>query len=112
MEEWEICGHKRDLLEFSDEIVLFDQDETEAIEYFHKIEFFAKKAGLNIKYYKKQIMIRNVNPRTEVIKGKLGMKVEESTVLEVANDFKYLGAYIANCHVDFKWCKGLAWSQF
>ena len=47
-------------------------------------------------------MIRNVNPRTEVTEGKLGMKVEENTVLEVANDFKYLGAYIANCHVDFK----------
>ena len=47
-------------------------------------------------------MIRNVNPRTEVIEGKLGMKVEENTVLEVANDFKYVGAYIAKCHVDFK----------
>ena len=26
--------------------------------------------------------------------------------------FKYLGAYITNCHTDFKRRKGLAWSQF
>ena len=56
-------------------------------------------------------MIRNIDkPRTEVIEGKLGMKGEENTALEVVNDFKYLGAYIENCRVDFKRCKGIAWS--
>ena len=56
-------------------------------------------------------MIRNIDkPRTEVIEGKLGMKGEENTALEVVNDFKYLGAYIINCHVDFKRCKGIGWS--
>ena len=40
-------------------------------------------------------MIGNVdNPRTEVIKGKLIMKAAKNKVLEVVNDFKYLGAYI------------------
>ena len=48
-------------------------------------------------------MIRNAdNPRIEVIEGKLGIKVAENTALEVVNDFKCLGAYTANCHVDFK----------
>ena len=50
-------------------------------------------------------MIRNVdNPRTEVIEGKLVMEVAESTAQEVVGDFKYLDAYIANCHVDFNRC--------
>ena len=50
-------------------------------------------------------MIRNVdNPRTEVIEGKLVMEVAEITAQEVVGDFKYLDAYIANCHVDFKRC--------
>ena len=50
-------------------------------------------------------MIRNVdNPRTEVIEGKLVMEVAEITAQEVVGDFKYLDAYIANCHVDFNRC--------
>ena len=50
-------------------------------------------------------MIRNVdNPRTEVSEGKLVMEVAESTAQEVVGDFKYLDAYIANCHVDFNRC--------
>ena len=54
-------------------------------------------------------MIRNVdNPRKEVIEGELVMKVAESTTLKVVNYFKYLGDYIANCHVDFRQCIGLA----
>ena len=54
-------------------------------------------------------MIRNVyNPRTEVSEGTLVMKVAENTTLGVVNDSKYLGAYIANCHVDFKRRRGLA----
>ena len=32
--------------------------------------------------------------------------------MEIVDDFKYLGAYIANCHLDFKKRKGLAWCQF
>ena len=57
--------------------------------------------------------MRNVDkPITEVTEEKLGMKIAENTALEVVNDFKYLGACMANCHVDFKWRKGLAWSQF
>ena len=40
------------------------------------------------------------------------MKLTEDVSLEVVSDFKYLGAYIANCHVEFKRRKGLAWSQF
>ena len=72
-----------------------DQDETEAIEHFQIIESSAKKIRLNINYDKTKIMIKNVdNPRTEVIEGKLVMKVTENTTLEVVNDFKYLGAYI------------------
>ena len=50
-------------------------------------------------------MIRNVdNPRTEVIEGKLVMEVAEITAQEVVGGFKYLDAYIANCHVDFNRC--------
>ena len=40
------------------------------------------------------------------------MKLTEDISLEVVSDFKYLGAYIANIHVDFKRRKGLTWSQF
>ena len=85
----------------------------QAIEHFQTIEFSAKKVGLNINYDKTKIMIRIVdNPRTEVIEGKLVMKVAEITTLKVANDFKFLSTYIANCHVDSRQPRGLAWSQF
>ena len=47
--------------------------------------------------------MRNVDkPITDVIEEKLRMKVAENTALEVVNDFKYLGACKANCHVEFK----------
>ena len=63
--------------------------------------------------FKTKTMIRNIdNPITEVTEGKLVMKVAENTALEVVDDFKYLGAYIANWHVSFKQCRRLAWSQF
>ena len=58
-------------------------------------------------------MIKNIeNPRTEVIDGKTVIKMAENKYLEVVDDFKYLGAYIANCHADFKRRKGLPWTQF
>lgn len=44
--------------------------------------------------------------------GKLVIKVAKNIVLEVVNDFKYIGPYIANCHVDFKQRRGLSWNQF
>ena len=59
------------------------------------------------------MMIKDIeNPRTEVINGKTVIKMAENTYLEVVDNFKYLGAYIANCHADFKRRKGLAWTQF
>lgn len=103
MEERKLCRNSRDILEFTDDIVLLDQDESEAIENFKTIESSAKKVGLNTNYYKTKIMMRNVDkPITDVIEEKLRMKVAENTALEVVNDFKYLGACKANCHVEFK----------
>ena len=67
-------------LDFADHIVLLDQDETQATEY------------LNINYDETKIMIRNIdNPRTELIEGKLIMKVAKNTALEIVNCFEYLG---------------------
>ena len=100
-------------LDFADDIVLLDQGEMEALAHFRTIESSAKKVGLSINYDKTKIMIKNIeNPRTEVIDGKTAIKMAENTSLEVVDDFKYLGAYIANCHADFKKRKGLAWTQF
>ena len=89
-------------LDLADDMILLDQDETEATEHFQTIESCAKKVRLNINYDKTNIMINVDNPRTEVIEGKLDMKEAENTALDIVNDFKYLVAYIANCHVDFK----------
>ena len=100
-------------LDFADDIVLLNQGEIEALEHFRTIEYSAKKVGLSINYDKTKIMIRNVeNPRTEVIEGKTVIKIAENKYLEVVDHFKYLGAYITNCHKKFKRRKGLAWSQF
>ena len=100
-------------LDFVDDIVLLDQGEIKALEHFQIIESSAKKVCLSINYGKTKIMIKNIeNPRTEVINGKTVIKMAENTYLEVVDDFKYLGAYIANCHADFKKRKGLAWTQF
>ena len=100
-------------LDFADGIVLLDQGEMEALEHFRAIQSSAKKVGLSINYDNTKIMIINIeNPRTEVIKRKTVIKIAENTYLEVVDDFKYFGVYIANCHTDFKRCKELAWSQF
>ena len=90
----------------------FNQDETEAIEHFQTIGFCVRKVCLNINYNTTKIMINTDNPKKEVIEGKLVMKVAEYTVLVEVDDFKYPATYIVNCHVDFKQCRGLAWSQF
>ena len=100
-------------LDFADDIVLLDQGEMEASEHFRTIESSAKKVGLSINQDKTKMMIKDIeNPRTEVINGKTVIKMAENTYLEVVDNFKYLGAYIANCHADFKRRKGLAWTQF
>ena len=100
-------------LDFADDIVLLDQGEMEALAHFRTIESSAKKVGLSINYDKTKIMIKNIeNPKTEVIDGKTVNKMVENMYLEVVDSFKYLGAYIANCHADFKRCKGLPWTQF
>ena len=100
-------------LDFADDIVLLDQSEIEAIQHFQTIEVAAKKVGLSINYEKTKVMIRNItNTRTEVKEGKTVIKVAENKYLDIVDDFKYLGAYIANCHLDFKKRKGLAWCQF
>ena len=100
-------------LDFADDIVLLDQGEIKALEHFRTIESSAKKVGLSINYDKTKIMIKNIeNPRIEVIDGQTVIKMDKNTYLEVVDDFKYLDAYIANCYVDFKRRKGLAWTQF
>ena len=100
-------------IDFADDISLLDQGKMQVLDNFQTIESSAKKVGLNINHEKTKIMIRNIeNPRTEVIEGKTVIKIADNTYLEVVDDFKHLGAYIANCHTDFKRCKGLAWSQF
>ena len=97
-------------LDFTNDIVLLDQGEMEDLEHFRTI---AKKVGLSINYDNTKIMIRNIgNPRIEVIEEQTVINIAETTYLEVVDDFKYLGAYIANSHTYFKRRKGLAWSQF
>ena len=100
-------------LDFANDIFLLDQDKMEALEHFKAIESSAKKVGLSINYDKTKIMIRNIeNPRTEVIEDHTVTTIAEKTYLEVVGDFKYLGAYIVNSHIDVKRRKTLAWSQF
>ena len=99
-------------LDFADDIVLLDQGKMEASEHFQSIESSAKKVGLSINYDKTKIMIETIeNPETEVIKGKTVIRIAKNAYLEVLDDFKYLDAYIVNCHTDFKRRKGLAWSM-
>ena len=59
-------------LDFADDIVLWDQDEMEALEYFWAIESSAKKIGLSINYKDKtKRIIKNIkNLIIEVIDGK------------------------------------------
>ena len=100
-------------LDFADDIVLLDKNEIEAIEHFEMIESFAEEVGLKVNYDKTKIMTRNIeNSRAEESNNILVMKLSEDKKLEVVDDFKYLGAYIANCHQDLKRRKGIAWSQF
>ena len=42
----------------------------------------------------------------------LKTEVTENTVLEVLNGFRHVCAYLANCHIDFRQCRGLVWKQF
>ena len=47
-----------------------------------------------------------------MIEGQTVIKIAENTCVEVVDDFKYLGAYIANSHTDFNRRKGVAWIPF
>ena len=86
--------------DFTNDIVLLDQGEMEDLEHFRTI---AKKVGLSINYDKTKIMTSNIgNPRIEVIEEQIVIDISETTYLEVVDDFKYLGAYIANSHTYFK----------
>ena len=58
------------------------------------------------------IQLANIWKQLNPPKGQTAIKIAVNTYLEVVDDFKYLGAYIANSNTDFKRRKGLAWSQF
>jgi len=91
-------------LDFADDIVTFDSNETNAGEHVHNIQSAAAAVGLKINRDKTKILLVNCD-----LSERLPKSLEN---LEIVDDFKYLGSTVASSYNDFKRRRGIAWSQF
>ena len=91
-------------LDFADDIVTFDPNETSPGKHLKNIQETAAKVGLKIKKDKTKILLVNYELSDQPPKA--------LDKLEIVDDFKYLGAKIASSYDDFKRIHGIAWSQF
>ena len=91
-------------LDFADDIVALDSDETAAEDHILTIQQAGQKVGLKINAEKTKVFLVNHELSTS--------PPPTLASLEVVEDFKYLGAKIASSYNDFKQRRGIAWSQF
>ena len=91
-------------MDFTDDIVSFDSNETAAGQQLQNLQKEAATVGTKINSDKPKIFLVNYQFSNQ-LPTSLG-------ILEIVEDFKYLGAKITSSYDDFKWRRGIAWSQF
>ena len=89
-------------LDFADDIALISDTAEKARELLLAVERECRKIGLRLNAKKIKVIAYNINDTTITTLG--------SEVLEVKDDFKYVGSWIASTGHDIKIRRGLAWN--
>ena len=88
-------------LDFADDIALLSDSLNNAEELLHLVEASALKVGLGMNAKKTKAMVYNEPPHA--------VKTLDGSELEIVQDLKYLGAWIASGEHDFNIRKAQAW---
>ena len=91
-------------LEYVDDIGLLENEVDNAQRQLDALAGVAKEVGLGINIDKTKVLTKNIEPKPEI-------KLDE-TVLEVVDDFQYLGAWVNDTMKDFKHRRAKAWTAF
>ena len=89
-------------LDFADDIALISDTTEKARELLLAVERECKKIGMQLNAKKTKVMAYNINDTT--------ITTLDGTVLDVKDDFKYLGAWIASTDQDIRIRRALAWN--
>ena len=88
-------------LDFADDIALISDTTNMASELLQRVETECEKIGLHLNARKTKVMVCNtIQPNISTMNG---------TVLEVTEDFKYLGSWVSSTQQDIKVRRALAW---
>ena len=88
--------------DFADDIGLISDTAAKARGLLLAVESECRKIGLQLNSKKTKVMALNTEDKT--------VTTRDGTILEVVQDFKYLGAYIGSTEHDIKVRRALAWS--
>ena len=89
-------------LDFADDIALISDTTEKARELLFAVEKECKKIGLRLNAKKTKVMAFNIDDTT--------ITTLDGAVLDVKNDFKYLGSWIASTEQDIRIRRGHAWN--
>ena len=89
-------------LDFADDIALISDTAEKARELLLTVERECNKIGLQLNAKKTKVMAYNINDSS--------ISTLDGTVLEVKNNFKYLGSWIASTDQDVRIRRALAWN--
>ena len=92
-------------LDFADDIALFDDSITSAIQHVDTLQEKASTVGLRINYNKTKARVVNITD------SQSNLEVGNEQI-EIVEDFKYLGSKILSSMTDFLQRRGIAWSNF
>ena len=90
-------------LDFADDISLLSDTVEKACKLLREVEQHCNRIGLGINAKKTKVMPINAEETT------VGVTTKDGTVLEVVNDFIYLGAWIASTQHDIKVRRAKTW---
>ncbi|WP_143215098.1 reverse transcriptase domain-containing protein, partial [Acinetobacter baumannii] len=89
-------------LDFADDIGLVSDTAEKGRKLLLAVERECRKVGLQLNAKKTKVMAFNTDDAA--------VSTKDGTVLEVVDDFKYLGAYIGSTEKELKLRRALAWS--
>ena len=99
-----IAGKKVGDLEYAEDIGLLGNATENTEKQLDALSDVAKEVGLLINIDKTKVQAKNINPTPEIML--------DGTVLEVVDDFQYLGAWVNDTMKDFKHRRAKAWTAF
>ena len=89
-------------LDFADDIALLSEQIEQAQQLLNRVEGASMEIGLHMNVKKTKVMAYNQTTEASIT-------ATDGEVLEVVQDFKYLGAWVSSTEADIKIRKGQAW---